>query len=145
MLSFRFVLMFWPQLLLVLDEIQQLTDPCCRQSLELKLEDISQCFFWGGRGCYLWKWLQCYKLIHAADTGLHFKTNAWMYGSATCTEIGCGNQPQFVTFRWLEIAAPAIQEFHHRFHRFHRGGTVSWSLRMRTSLISTLTFVMLLF
>ena len=38
------------------DEIQQPTDPCCRQSLELKLEDISQCvFFLGGGGVAIYE------------------------------------------------------------------------------------------
>lgn len=91
---------------LALDEIQQPTDPCCRQSLELKLEDISQCFFFFGGGE-----VAIYESDYSVTNSFMLliqdctlKTNAWMYGSATCT--------------WLEIAGagnPRISSSgHHR-------------------------------
>ena len=53
-------------------------------------------FFWGGGGVAIYE--SDYNVTNSfmlLIQELNFKTNAWMYGSATCTERGCGNPAQF--------------------------------------------------
>ena len=56
-------------------------------------------FFLGGEGVAIYE--SRYNVTNSfmlLIQELNFKTNAWMYGSATCTEIGCGNQTAILTF-----------------------------------------------